>query len=93
LNGRIVFNRSPTAWKESEFSVDFATVRARDNTDQKAFRLETKVLTKEGGLPTLKKHTQFVSDVAKWLDFAHGLTSPFFKKFIARGLMAKLEAD
>jgi uncharacterized protein (TIGR04255 family) len=90
FHARLSFSRSAEAWKNAKFSIDLGTVLGKD---QNAFRLETKVTTDGGGLPNLGTHTKYVGNIAEWLDFARGLTSPFFKDFIDKNLMAQFEAD
>jgi hypothetical protein len=90
LEGRFIVGRAAQGWKSSNFSLDFGSVIANK---ERALRLETKVVTIDEGVPRLAAPSQFVSGVAKWLDFAHDLTSPFFKEFIRKELMAKFEAN
>jgi len=90
LGGRFIVGRAAQAWKRSNFSLDFASVTVKE---QQALRLETKVVTIEDGVPRLGTPSQFVSGVAKWLEFAHGLTSPFFREFVREELMRQFEAN
>jgi hypothetical protein len=93
FTGRLAFQRAAKAWKGSEFSMEFGAVTLTAKAER-AFRLETKVVTSTEAVPKLAKdHTQFLSAVAKWLEFAHGLTSPFFKEFVKHELMAHFEAE
>jgi hypothetical protein len=90
LDARFLLGRRAKGWEKSTFSLDFATVIA-DN--ERAFRLESKVVTSEEGVPKLRTSSHFVSDVTEWLDFARGLTSPFFKEFVRTELMRQFEVD
>ncbi len=89
LQGRVIFTRSPKGRADTVFTMDFGTVL---RGEQRALRLETKVVTTGKEVPILRSPNQFLEELGEWLDFAHGLTSPFFKSFVTTDLMKRFEA-
>jgi uncharacterized protein (TIGR04255 family) len=88
--GRFVFQGNLKLRKDSIFVVDMATGRNNVRNDD-IIRLESKVVSKDGGVPKLRNASQFITEVGKWLEFAHGITSPFFRSFVSPAIMAKFE--
>jgi uncharacterized protein (TIGR04255 family) len=88
IRGRVLFNARTKGRKSTLFSVDFGTAVHGEGV---GFRLESKVVTTGTDVPTLGSPKKFLSDIEVWLEFAHDLTSPFFKSFIAKELMGKFE--
>lgn len=88
LASRVIFNAKPILWPDSVFIVDFGTV-VRDG--QEAVRLESKVLTTGDSVPAISTKQKYLANLQEWLEFAHGITSPFFKAFIAATLMRRFE--
>jgi hypothetical protein len=84
-NGRLVVGRHLKGRKQSQFLLDISTGK-RDGAED-IIRLETKVVTEGAGVPELKSHPKFIRDVDDWAEFAHGITSPFFKDFVAPEIM------
>jgi uncharacterized protein (TIGR04255 family) len=84
-NGRLLVGRQLKGWKQSQFLVDISTGK-RDGAED-IVRLETKVVTEGAWVPTLKSHPKFIRDVDNWAEFAHSITSPFFKDFVAPEVM------
>jgi hypothetical protein len=92
-DGRLVFRRNLKDWKASAFIVDFGSGK-NSETGENIARLETKVICREAGVPKFaKSHSKFISDVNNWLEFAHGITSPFFKDFVLPDVMSKFEQE
>lgn len=90
-NGRFLIQRSLRQRKDSLFTVDLAT--GKKEGAETIVRLETKVKTEGAGVPALKSAAKFLSDVEDWLEFAHGITSPFFKDFVVADVMQKFQGD
>jgi uncharacterized protein (TIGR04255 family) len=85
---RVVFNAISRGRKDTQFVVDFGTVLQEGRA---AFSLENKVVTRDAGVPTFDTKRRFLSGLEKWLEFAHALTSPFFKSFVRPELMDQFE--
>ena len=83
-DARVVLGRRVKEWKATNFLVDCAT-GLREG--QRGIRLETKVVTQQPGVPILRASGQFLDETERWLDFAHGFTSPFFREFVTPDLM------
>jgi hypothetical protein len=83
--GRLLVSRPLKGRKDSQFVMDIAAGK-RDGAED-VVRLETKVTTEGAGVPTLKSHSKFIKDVDDWAEFAHGVTSPFFKGFLVPEVM------
>lgn len=90
-NGRFLVIRSLKEWKNSQFFIDLATAKKEGAED--IVRLETKVRCEGTGVPMLKTPAKFLRDVDTWLEFAHGVTSPFFKDFVVSDVMQKFQGD
>jgi hypothetical protein len=86
IKGRVVLETVAKAWKSSKLILDIASGQ-RNATDD-VVRLETKVVTQGPGVPKLKS---LLKDLNSWLNFAHGLTSPFFKEFVTSKVMQKFK--
>ncbi|KAB7741518.1 TIGR04255 family protein [Parvibaculum sedimenti] len=91
-DGRLLFRRDLKGWKDTIFSFDIGSATNNGNQEQ-IVRLETKVTTGQSGILALKTPAPFIKNVEKWLDFAHGITSPFFKQLILPTTMAKFSVD
>lgn len=85
--GRFVFVRDLKGWKNSRFVMDFGSGK-RDGTED-IVRLETKIQSDRSGVPEFKTYGKFMNELDRWLEFAHGTTSPFFKEFILPEVMTK----
>jgi uncharacterized protein (TIGR04255 family) len=85
---RIALQKSARGWPSSRFFIEVAS--ASNTQNRPSFQLQTKVVTEATGVPALG--ASFRKQVGKWLEFAHGLTSPFFRSFIKDNLMAQFEA-
>jgi uncharacterized protein (TIGR04255 family) len=83
--GRISFHKDVKGWKATQFVFDIASAHS---TSEDIIRLETKVITQEEGVPKIR---QIPRDLTRWLEFAHGLTSPFFKEFVTAKVMDKFK--
>ena len=89
LQGRFALQGVLRGWPNSAFAIEVASA-TNTKTSRPAFRLQSKVATEAAGLPKLD--ASFRGRVTKWLEFAHGLTSPFFRSFINGNLMSQFEA-
>jgi hypothetical protein len=87
--GRILFARELLGWKNSRFVMDMASAKSSEGED--VVRMETKVQCHDAGVPVLKTTAQFTRDMKGWLNFAHGITSPFFRQFILPSVMQKFQ--
>jgi uncharacterized protein (TIGR04255 family) len=83
--GRFLFQRGLRGYKNSQFVVDLASAQ------ESKFQLLSKVSTSTPSVPSLKSKASFIADVRKWLEFAHGITSPFFKDFVLPEVMKKFQ--
>jgi uncharacterized protein (TIGR04255 family) len=86
FQGRLLLQRALKGWKSSQFISDLGSAQ-RDK--EKVIRLETKVVTTDEGVPTLTGENSFPDQVEEWLEFAHGLTSPYFKQIVSETAMDK----
>lgn len=86
FQGRLLLQRELKGWKSSQFISDIGSAQ-RGN--EKIIRLETKVVTTGDGVPTLTAEKSFQNQVEEWLEFAHGLTSPYFKEVVSDKAMDK----
>jgi hypothetical protein len=82
INGRLFLQRKLRGWADSSFLID--------ETSRQSFQVLSKVVTEGEGVPAIGH--SFRKRVAEWLEFAHDLTSPFFKSFIKENLMSQFEA-
>lgn len=88
--GRIVYEAELRGWKGSRVVVDIASA-AQGAAGEAAIRMITTVRTLASGVPLVKGKLSYPGKVAKWLDFAHGVTSPLFKEIISDRVMQKFE--
>jgi hypothetical protein len=88
--GRLIFKSGLKGWKDTQFFMDFASGQ-NNETKEAVVRMETKVLCEGPAVPKLNNHAKFISEVGDWLDFAHGITSPFFKQLVLPPIMAKFK--
>jgi hypothetical protein len=88
--GRLAFQRNLKGWADSQVVLDMGSGKLLDSGED-IVRMETKVVTKQKGVPHLATPGRFISDVEKWCEFAHGITSPLFKQFIKPEVMEKFE--
>jgi len=87
--GRVAFVCELRGWKGSQFALDLGSV---ESPNQGAVvRLETKVRSEGDGVPPLKNARSFVNKLDEWLEFAHGITSPFFREFVLPEVMKKFQ--
>jgi uncharacterized protein (TIGR04255 family) len=85
--GRIQFSFPVEGRKDTIFLFDYASgLRAPEDP---IIRLETKVISTSNGLPSLRKGRGGVDTIDEWLEGAHAVTSPFFKRFINQTIMQK----
>jgi len=89
--GRFAFQRKLKGWANSIFSLDFGS--GQKETKESIVRLETKIITKGDGVARLQTPLKFLREIDDWLEFAHGITSPFFKDFILPPVMQKFEGN
>jgi uncharacterized protein (TIGR04255 family) len=86
--GRFIFARDLKGWKNSRFIMDIGSGKSGD---EEVVRLETKVQCEDAGVPGLTMPARFMRETETWLNFAHGITSPFFKQFVLPHVMRKFE--
>jgi hypothetical protein len=87
-HGRVQLQTAAKDWKASQFAFDLASGLRQE---QAIIRLESKVGTTAEGTPRLREPRAFLSEVGKWLEFAHGITSPFFRDFVKAPVMEKFK--
>jgi len=90
IGGRIMLSRPLKARKQSVFALD---IGSGSRQEAKIIRLESKIVTREGGVPKLTTAAPFLREVKKWLQFANGITSPFFRELIRSEVMAKFQGQ
>jgi len=88
VKGRLFLHASIKKWKDTQFIFDLAS-GSRGGTED-VVRLETKVVTQAAGVPKMQP-SKFLKDLDRWLEFAHGLTSPFFEQFVTDTVMRKFK--
>jgi hypothetical protein len=84
ITGRTILRAPIRDWEKTEFVVDYGNSRV---AQEPAIRLETKVITT--AFPKQLTTKNLIQHVSKWLEFAHSLTSPFFKNFVSDTVMRK----
>jgi uncharacterized protein (TIGR04255 family) len=84
--GRVILQTAAKAWESSQFIFDLASGQREKES---IVRLETKVVTTAEGTPKLRNSRAFLSEIGKWLEFAHGITSLFFRGFVKPPVMEK----
>jgi len=87
-SGRFLFQRNLRDTKDSLFIMELAS-GAKQDTKESVIQLISKVVTTNRGIPALKNRQGFVSDVSDWLEFAHDITSPFFRDFVRPDVLKK----
>jgi hypothetical protein len=90
VKGRVVLHAPMKKWKDTRFIFDLGSGSRGGAED--IVRLETKVVTEAAGVPKTQ-HSKFLKDLDRWLEFAHGLTSPFFTQFVTDTVMSKFKRD
>jgi hypothetical protein len=89
FSGEAALWRGLKGWKSSRLSLDIGTGKKGGSED--IVRSETKVQSDGVGVPVLKNPGKFMRELDHWLEFAHGLTRPFFKELVLPDLMQKFE--
>ncbi len=74
--------------KDSIFLMDYGS---GSRGDEAIVRLESKVISKGRGIPSIRNRDKFTKDLGEWLDQARGLTSPFFKMFVKQEVLEKFK--
>jgi len=88
--GNLLFQKDLRDRKGSVFIVNVASGKRAESNDN-VIQVLSKVTSSTPGVPVLTNHRAFIKDVGNWLDFAHGILSPFFKDFIPREVIAKFK--
>jgi uncharacterized protein (TIGR04255 family) len=88
--GRFFQERPLRERKDSRFGFDLASGQSGE-TKEEIVQLISKVVSTGNGVPALKSPKLFLPKLREWLDFAHGVTSPFFKSFIKPEVMKKFQ--
>jgi uncharacterized protein (TIGR04255 family) len=86
--GRFQMRRELKKWKGANFALDLSSAKNNESKED-VFRMETKVVCRDGGIPQIVTTKKFLDDVSKWLEFAHDILSPFFKEAIKPAVMKK----
>ncbi|MFZ0844637.1 MAG: TIGR04255 family protein [Pseudolabrys sp.] len=79
--GRFVYQSKIKERRETEFQLDMGSGRNND-TKEDIVRMETKIISKNAGVPALNSHSKFLGEISSWLEMAHGITSSLFKELI-----------
>jgi len=87
-DGRLLIQRKLVGWTESLFSMDLGSGKS-GTTD--IVRMETKIVCRGDGVPKLSTKSAFLNKVDSWLEFAHGVASPYFREFVTDAVMAKFK--
>jgi hypothetical protein len=74
--------------KNSHFSFVIANGTTRDKS---SIILESKFITRSESINFGKTSPSRLQYISKWLEIAHGVTSPFFKQFISQSLMQEFQ--
>jgi uncharacterized protein (TIGR04255 family) len=86
-SGRLNFRTKLKRRKDSVLIIDFGSATNPNKEDM--LRLETKVVSVDSGVPNAASADGFLRELGKWLEFAHGVTSPLFQELITDAVMAK----
>jgi uncharacterized protein (TIGR04255 family) len=89
-DGRFVFQRPLRHRENSLLELDIGSGKNAESGED-LVRMETKILSRDAGVPPYKQAGHFIKALDDWLEFAHDITSPFFKQFIRPETMAKFE--
>ena len=88
--GRIVYDGELKSRKGSRILADIGSA-THGTTNEDALQMVTIVRSVGEGVPKLSTKSAFTNQVAKWLDFAHGITSPLFKEIVSDRVMHKFK--
>jgi hypothetical protein len=88
--GRFGYEAELKGWKGSRIAIDVGSAVQATATED-VIRMVTIVRTTPPGVPELKNRATFPKQVAKWLDFAHGVTSPLFREIVSDDVMRKFK--
>lgn len=89
-SGRFLFQCPLKDRRDTMFSIDLGSGK-NNTTKEDIVRMETKVYGNELDFPNVKSQSKFVGEIEAWLEFAHDVTSPFFKELILPNVMAKFQ--
>jgi uncharacterized protein (TIGR04255 family) len=89
-DGRLVLHRALRQREDTLLLLDIGTGKNVE-LGEDIVRMETKVLSRNAGVPPYREAGQFIKALDDWLEFAHNVTSPFFKQFIRPEIMAKFQ--
>jgi uncharacterized protein (TIGR04255 family) len=90
--GRLKFQRHLRGRKNSLFVVDVGSGSTTD-TKEDIVRMESKVTSAAAGVPPLNGAKQFLKALDEWMEFAHSITSPFFKQSLSKEVMSKFGSE
>jgi hypothetical protein len=88
VKGRVILQTKIDRHKATQFVLDIGSGASAGGD---IVRLETKVITQTGGVPKMRSMPPFLDGLNRWLEVAHGFTSPFFKEFVAKTIMDKFK--
>ena len=88
-DGRFILTHHLKTWKDARFAIDIGSGKTANS--EEIIRMETRVTCEGAGIPVLRTPAKFLRELDDWLEFAHGITSPFFKEFVLPNVMQKFE--
>jgi uncharacterized protein (TIGR04255 family) len=86
--GRFALQRALRGKKDTNFSIDIVPGQTTD-TKKNVIQLTSKVMSTGVGVPVVTNTRAFLVQLGRWLEFAHSVTSPFFKEFILADVKRK----
>jgi hypothetical protein len=90
VKGRVGLQAGVKKWKDTQFMFDLGSGTRGGAED--IVRLETKVVTQATGVPKMQR-SNFLKELDRWLEFSHGLISPFFSEFVTDAVMSKFKSS
>jgi hypothetical protein len=88
--GRFAFDVGLRGWKDSRLILELGSA-VQVTTSENAIRMVSAIRTTGQGVPKLGSKSSFPQRVAKWLDYAHGITGPLFKETVSESVMRKFQ--
>jgi uncharacterized protein (TIGR04255 family) len=86
--GRFAFQRALRGRKDTNFTIDIVPGQIND-IKKDVIQLTSKVMSSGVGVPVVSNTRAFLAQLGAWLEFAHSVTSPFFKEFILADIKRK----
>jgi uncharacterized protein (TIGR04255 family) len=88
-SGRFSVQSALRGRKDSNFVVDIVPGQTTDANKRDIIQLTSRVMSTGIGVPVATNSRAFFTALSGWLEFAHDITSPFFKQFILPNIMKK----